>query len=287
MAANNTKQLTSANTFNHWLTATQYLIGVANTLTDGNGATFYANTRLEVGGPSATLNVVTGATINTQFSNNITTSNLTAGNVVISYNVATLNVTNKAYVGTDLSVYGNTTIAGDLVVSGNITLDAVGFDDLIVAGSATFGNTINVTANASFSNANVTQVLVANDARITTANISGNANITTGNVSGVLYVTGNSTFSNANVTQVLVANNARITTANITTVNISGGTLIVSTANVTGTLNVGSAILTLSNIATANVDSFVGTANDSIYAAIAAAANSASDVSVALAIALG
>ena len=31
------KQLTTANTFSEWLTATQSLIETANTLTDGNG----------------------------------------------------------------------------------------------------------------------------------------------------------------------------------------------------------------------------------------------------------
>jgi hypothetical protein len=46
MAANTISQLTTANTFQHWLTATQSLIGTANTLTNGNGNTFYANTRL-------------------------------------------------------------------------------------------------------------------------------------------------------------------------------------------------------------------------------------------------
>ena len=248
MAANSTSQLTTANTFNHWLTATQYLIGVANTLTNGNGSTFYANTRLEVGGSSGTLNVVTGATINTQYSNNITTSNLTAGNVIISYNVATLNVTNKAYVGTDLAVYGNTTIAGDLTVSGNITLDTIGFDDLSVAGSGTFANTLTVTGNSTFSNANVSATLVTPNAYITTANI------TTGNISGTLYVSGNATFSNANVTQVLTANIAKITTANITT----------------------------ANIATANVITLVGTANSAIYQRITDAEATALAFSIAL-----
>jgi cyclophilin family peptidyl-prolyl cis-trans isomerase len=250
MAANSTGQLSTANTFNHWLTATQYLIGLANTLTNGNGSTFYANTRLEVGGSSGTLNVVTSATINTQFSNNITTSNLTAGNVIISYNVATLNVTNKAYVGTDLAVYGNATIGGDLTVSGNITLDTIGFDDLSVAGSANIANTLTVTGNSSFSNASASVTFVTPNAFITTANI------TTGNISGTLYVGGNSTFSNANVTQVLVANIAQITTATITTANIT----------------------------TANVITLVGAANTGLYAAIA---NAGGDVAVAMAIALG
>ena len=227
MAANTLTQLTTANTFQHWLTATQSLIGTANLLTNGAGSTFYANTRLEIGGANATLNVVTSATINDLIGTTANVVTVQVRNLNLTENVtSTLKTTGAAFVGTDLTVYGNstiagnTTISGDLTVSGNIILDAIGFDDLNVNGSATIANT--------------------------------------------LSVTGNSTFSNANVTSVLTANIARITTANITTANI-----------------------VTSNIATANIISLVGLSNTAIYAAIAAAANSAADGSVALAIALG
>ena len=187
MAANTISQLTTANTFQHWLTATQSLIGTANLLTNGAGSTFFANTRLEVGGANATLNVVTSATINDLIGNtsNITTSNtvsLQARNLNLTENVtSTLKTTGAAFVGTDLTVHGNSLISGDLTVSGNITLDAIGFDDLIVNGSATIANTLSVTGNSTFSNANVTSVLTANIARITTANIT-TANIATANI---------------------------------------------------------------------------------------------------------
>ena len=187
MAANTITQLTTANTFQHWLTATQSLIGNANLLTNGAGSTFYANTRLEIGGPSASLNVVTSATINDLIgtTSNITTSNtvsLQARNLNLTENVtSTLKTTGAAFVGTDLTVYGNSTISGDLTVSGNIILDAIGFDDLSVNGSATIANTLSVTGNSTFSNANVTSVLTANIARITTANIT-TANIVTSNI---------------------------------------------------------------------------------------------------------
>jgi hypothetical protein len=46
----NIKQVTTANTFQQWLVATQDLISVANNLTNGVGGTFYANTNLVVGG---------------------------------------------------------------------------------------------------------------------------------------------------------------------------------------------------------------------------------------------
>ena len=232
MAANTLSQLTTANTFQHWLTATQSLIGTANLLTNGAGSTFYANTRLEIGGTNATLNVVTSATVNDLIGNTANIISIQARNLNLTENVtSTLKTTGQARVGSDLTVYGNSTmygntaIAGDLTVSGNITLDAIGFDDLIVSGSGSFANT--------------------------------------------LSVTGNSTFSNAEVTSVLTANIARLTTAEITTATITNGTI--TTANVTN----------------ANVDTFIGTANTAIYAAISAAANSAADTSVALAIALG
>ena len=232
MAANTISQLTTANTFQHWLTATQSLIGTANLLTNGAGSTFYANTRLEVGGTNATLNVVTSATVNDLIGNTANVITIQARNLNLTENVtSTLKTTSSATVGTDLIVHGNSTItgntliSGDLVVSGNITLDTIGFDDLNVSGSGSFANTLSVTGNSTFSNANVTSVLTANIARITTANI---------------------------------------TTGTIASVNI-----------------------TSANITTSNVDTFIGTANTAIYAAISAAANSASDGSVALAIALG
>jgi hypothetical protein len=71
-------QLTTANTFQHWLTATQSLISTANTLTDGNGATFVANTILEISGTGSSLNIKTSASINQMYGN---TANLLVANV--------------------------------------------------------------------------------------------------------------------------------------------------------------------------------------------------------------
>jgi len=204
MAANTLSQLTTANTFQHWLTATQSLIGTANLLTNGAGSTFYANTRLEVGGTNATLNVVTSATINDLVGNTANIITLQARNLNITQNVtSTLRTTGQALIGSDLTVYGNSTIygntaiSGDLTVSGNITLDAIGFDDLIVSGSGSFANTLSVTGNSTFSNANVTSVLTANIARITTANItSANISTTTGTIAAATITTANITTAN-------------------------------------------------------------------------------------------
>ena len=214
MAANTISQLTTANTFQHWLIATQSLIGTANTLTNGNGNTFFANTRLEVGGTNATLNVVTSATINDLIGNTANVITIQARNLNLTENVtSTLRTTGQALIGSDLTVYGNSTIygntaiSGDLVVSGNITLDTIGFDDLSVNGSGTFANTLSVTGNSTFSNANVTSVLTANIAIITTANItSANISTTTGTIASA-------NITNANIANLVGTANSAIYTA--------------------------------------------------------------------------
>ena len=92
MAANLISQLSTANTFQHWLGATQSLIGTANLLTDGNGQTFFANTRILVGGTSAnvSLNVETGATINVIAANTTNTVNLQSKEVIVTGNITSL-----------------------------------------------------------------------------------------------------------------------------------------------------------------------------------------------------
>jgi len=170
MAANVISQLTTSNTFQQWLGATQLLIATANTLTNGNGESFFANTRLIVGGSGSnvSLNVQTSATINDLVGN---TSNIITGtfrNLTVTQNVASLNVTSNSYFGQNVVVYGSQQIKGDLEVSGNLTLEAIGFDDLTIAGSGSFGNnltvigTTNLTGNLTVINANVTNTLVAN-----------------------------------------------------------------------------------------------------------------------------
>ena len=143
-------QLTTANTFQHWLTATQALISTANTLTDGNGAVFVANTKLDVSGTGSQLNVRNSAGINTLYANNIN----------VSGNISTLNVTSNGYFG------GDVLISGNLTVSGNITLDSIGFDDMMVNGSITVANTLSVTGNTTLSNS------TTNYGNFGTANVS-------------------------------------------------------------------------------------------------------------------
>lgn len=107
------KQVSTANTFEHWLTATQQLIAVANTLTDGNGATFVANTILEISGTGSRLNVKTSAEISNVFSNNITIKQNTVANVIYANSIVfpdgtTLGSQTSSDIIVTLNTYGNT-----------------------------------------------------------------------------------------------------------------------------------------------------------------------------------
>lgn len=88
---------------------------------------------------------------------NLTTSNtflqwLTASQSVIS----SLNSLREGGVANTYVVNTSIEIAGDLVVSGNLTLDAIGYDDLNVAGNTQIDGTLTVGGNTSLSNATIT-----------------------------------------------------------------------------------------------------------------------------------
>jgi cytoskeletal protein CcmA (bactofilin family) len=211
--ANNISQLSTANTFEQWLIATQGLIATANLLSAGNGQTFYANTILEVGGAGAKLNVRTTAGINELYAN---TANL--GQVVITGNIATLNVTSQANIG------GNVIISGDLTVTGNLTLDSVGFDDMNVAGNGVFGGTLAVTNNTTLSNVIVTGNVQSLNVT-STIQVGGSAN-----VNGAVYIAGDLT----------VGGQLTLDTVGFNDLNVAGNGTFGGTLTVTGdtTLNV-------------------------------------------------
>jgi plastocyanin len=160
--------VTTANTFQQWLIATQDLITTANNLTDNVGGTFYANTNLVVGN---TFNVVGDTTI--------------SGNLTVSGNI-----TLDALGFDDLDVNGSVVIANTLAVTGAATLS----NTLTVTGAATLSNTLAVTANTTLSNANVTLALVANVATITSASIT----TLTGSANTAIYSRLDSAFTQAN-----------------------------------------------------------------------------------------
>jgi cytoskeletal protein CcmA (bactofilin family) len=152
------------------------------------------------------LNVTTGATINAITANTTNTVNLEARTVNITGNVTSdLKLTNDLYVGDALKVYGsteidgNTLISGNLIVSGNITLDTLGFDDLIVNGSGSFSNTLSVTGITTLSNVIVT-------GNVATLNITSNTVTQNLRVDQTSNFTGNATFVHANATGTLTVN---------------------------------------------------------------------------------
>ena len=229
-------QLTTANTFQEWLSATSNLIAVANNLTDNTNGGFIANSSIFVEGAGSSLNVRTLANINTLQANSF---NLTG-------NVATMNVTNSGYIGGDLFVYGNVT------VSGNLSLDEIGFDDLLVSGSA------NIVGNTTMSNTTI------NYANLSTANVvyfigSANTAIYANITSTVAFATSAGVYANSSYRH-----------ANSAFIHANSG-------------------FTQSNSAFIHANSGFEVANSSsIYANGAfTAANSAIDQTVAFAIALG
>lgn len=278
MAANNISQLTTANTFQHWLTATQSLIATANLITNGNGNTFYANTILEVGGTGSSLNVVTSATINDQHSNTINTVSL-----AVSGNIARANITGPVKVGTSLSVYdvaafssdvdiaGTLDITGDTTVTGNTALNK----HLTVANNVTIGGETAITGNTTIGgNLTVTGNIVLDSIGFDDLQVTGS-----GSFGNTLNVTGATTLSTVNAVAVNVSTNV-IVTHDTTTDNL----IVNNTATVGGNLTVsGDATVTGSITA----DELLGNANTIIYAAIAAAREQAEGSAVALSIALG
>ena len=265
MAANVISQLTTSNTFQQWLGATQLLIATANTLTNGNGESFFANTRLIVGGSGSnvSLNVQTSATINDLVGN---TSNIITGtfrNLTITQNVASLNVTSNSYFGQNVVVYGSQQIKGDLEVSGNLTLEAIGFDDLTIAGSGSFGNTLTVTGQTTLSNVTVS-------GNIATLNVTSQASFGANvNIAGDLNVSGNITLDSVGFDDLVVSGGA----------SIANNLTVTGTTNLTGNLTVINANVT--NTLVANI--FTGSANTRIFDAISTSAGE----SIAFAIALG
>ena len=140
MAINN---LTTANTFQQWLIATQDLITIANNFSDNIGGTFYANTNLVVGN---TLNVVGDTTI----SGNLTVS----GNIVLD----TIGFD-------DINANGSINVANTLSVTGNSTFSNANVTSVLTANIA-----IITSANITSANISTTTGTIAS-ANITTANI--------------------------------------------------------------------------------------------------------------------
>jgi hypothetical protein len=136
-------QITSNNTFQQWLTATQSLIQFANTLTDGNGATFTSNTILKISGTGSKLIVDNSANINQLYANTI--------NVVsISSNTSYSNVSNTSILNATSILAANANIsnisASVINFSGQqldkVTLDQ--YDGAVITAQAAFDKANNI-----------------------------------------------------------------------------------------------------------------------------------------------
>ena len=199
MAANNINQISTANTFEHWLIATQGLITTANLLTNGNGSTFYANTKLEIGGVNSLLNVTTSATINVLNSNTITV------NVITSNTITAINTTSN-------------------LTATNVTTQYIQFAD----------GTKQYTANAANSSQS-TSISAAFD-KANSANILAQAAFDKANTDNTFISITAGTYGNASaIPQITVAANGRISA--VTNVSISIPTDTSNASNITtGTL---------------------------------------------------
>ena len=283
MAANLISQLTTANTFQHWLGATQSLIGTANLLTDGNGQTFFANTRILVGGTSAnvSLNVETGATINVITANTTNTVNLQSKEVVVTGNITslttiTMNTGTGTYQTGELVFQGpnnNVTYANStaIVQSWNTTsnvLSLIQLSGTFNADTNTYAQlsganwtTINVSSGFSYAKPNVTlpsNVLIQRDLFV-----DGNTRVT-GNTTiiGDLTVSGNITLDTIGFDDLSVAGSA--TVAN--TLSVTKDTTLGANLSVANNVTIGGNVATLRVTTTADIGSHANIAG-SVYIA--------------------
>jgi predicted acyltransferase (DUF342 family) len=267
MAANTISQLSTANTFQHWLTATQSLIGTANLLTNGAGSTFYANTRLEIGGVGASLNVSNSASISVLYSNNIT-----VGNINVTSNIVHANVTQALRVGTTARVYGTLTSEGDTdllsdlrvggYIAANSNVSVVG--NASIGGNVTIGGTTAITGNTTIGgDLTVTGNIVLDSIGFDDLQVAGS-----GSFGNTLSVTGATTVSTINAVSANISTNLTVQRTTTTDNLVVGNTATIGgNATVTGSI-------------TAN--ELLGNANTIIYNRIAEQEGTALAFSIAL-----
>jgi hypothetical protein len=227
-------QISTANTFEQWLIATQSLIAFANSITDASGGTFTSNTAEYIITGNLTVgNTVTAPTVNTdviifddgtRLSSNvhIVNSYLHANGAFDKANAANV-LAQQAY------DYANTIATGGEIAGDNVQVLY-----------AVIGNTIN--ANISMSTANITVT-----SNVTTSNIvaSNNVTVTKNVAAGNVVATNSVSAANVSVTSNVSVGNVVVTNAisgtNITlTNNVSTGNITVTnditTTNITATL---------------------------------------------------
>lgn len=225
-------QISTANTFEEWLTTTSTLVAVANNLTDNTGGGFVMNSSIFIEGSAASLNVRTLANIN-----QLTVNTISIFGGSVDGNLSSANITSNLYVGGDSFIYGN------LTISGNVTLDSVGFDDLDVKGSAIITNDLTVVGQTQLSD------------------LALSGNVATSNVTSNLYV-GGDTFLYGNLT---ISGNVTLDSLGFDDLSVAGS---VNSTNL--------------NTSTANITLLTGTSNTAIYSTITAAIDSSIAFAIAL-----
>jgi len=186
-------QLSSANTFDHWLAATQQLIVSMNAITDG--PTITSNSLINLSGTNAQLNVRTSGSINTLYANTANIANILfdKSNIAIPGNVQVLNVTSNATIGGNVMVYGNTNISMNTSIGGNLRIEYAAnvVGNITASNMFLYGtmNTVNgyiTTGNTAFGNTNVSNTLITKDFFYSNANggnivVSGIATVNSAN----------------------------------------------------------------------------------------------------------
>jgi hypothetical protein len=273
MAANLISQLSTANTFQHWLGATQLLVGTTNLLTNGNGESFFANTRLVIGGQAAnvSLNVETGATINVVTSNTVNTTNVEVGEILVTGNLfakttISMNTGTGTFQSNEIVFQG----PDDTLANANVTATVYTWDTTsntltlikvtgdFVENANTYGatstanwTTINTVAGFSFTSPNVaipSNVEIERNLYVDgTARITGNTEIigdltVSGNLKldaigfDDLEVAGSGSFgNNLTVTGQTTLSNVLIS-GNVTSLNVSNSAEIGGSANIGGSV---------------------------------------------------
>jgi hypothetical protein len=98
--------------------------------------------------------------------------------ITVANNLTDGGETKTFHANTNFNVANNVTIGGDLTVSGNVTLDIAGFDNLIVSGDTTMAGTLGVTGATTMTTATITTATITN-AAVTTFTGTANTNIYT------------------------------------------------------------------------------------------------------------
>ncbi len=254
-------QLSTANTFSQWLTATQALIQTANALTDGNvtGTTLSANTLLEITGTGSRINVRTSGSINIFHSNTATIANVISTNVFST----TVNVSNTIVFSDNTTLNSNVIIVRSFSQANAAFIQANTPSHVANSGSAyanasfnaantglgvtaagAYGNGAFITANSAAAYANAGFV-AANSAGVYAnagfgvANTSTTASATVGVYANASFLRANAAFIRANNS--LDANTGGTVGGAITISTGLSGTSLTASASIVAPLFVGTA----------------------------------------------